>query len=150
METSEFKTTFKSTSSDRSISFSTDDESSLILISRSGDTGTSIRLDAKDNVAMALAVLGVGRVTDRVEKRARVRTDYTEEQLIEFAVTNLRAAMLLREQNTAEEKQLTEDAFVLYKLAYPETDFSLDEFIHNERNKWVEKLQTLRFNKVTL
>lgn len=111
---------------------------------------TTFPAKAEDNVAMAIAVLGVGRVTDDVEKRAQsFANDYeSEEALLERAMISLRAAMLIRERNNVEEKRLTEDAYDLYKLVVAKEIPTLEQFSTSHyadlRAAWILKLETLR------
>lgn len=116
---------------------------------RKGDCVESavLAIDPADNLGMAVAMLGVGRVTEEVERRAQGLAGsfegYTEEKLTQFAVTNLRAALIVRERNNTEEAKLTEEAFALCKLAYP--DSSITEFKNNaSRDYWVDRLRSLR------
>jgi hypothetical protein len=115
----------------------------------------------EDNLAMAIAVLGVGRVTDAVESTAQRRADqilsdpdsdpaYVDAALA-IAVINLRAAMIIRERNSAEEKQLTEDAYALYRLAYPKSEKTFEVFECMEMQRhWIANLRKVRQDPTAL
>jgi hypothetical protein len=105
---------------------------------------------AEDNVPMALSVLGLGRVTQSVEERAKITAKQqpphmrrlTDDELIEGAVVRLRAVMIRREAE-AKEATLTEEAFALCKLVYPEsraTEFKSPA----ARTYWVDRLTEMR------
>jgi hypothetical protein len=90
----------------------------------------------EDNVAMALAVLGVGRVTDDIEEHAQARATLladercsdTEDEQLNYAITNLRAILIAREKKAAASVKDLDDAYALYKLSYPKTNIARDEF----------------------
>ena len=152
------KTSFESTVGSRVVSFRKDRSPwanvDTIEIRQDGDPLRAIQTDPKDNIEMAIAVLGVGRVTDAVEDKAQglaTKSGYTEEQMLEYAVTNLRAAMIIRERDSAEAKKDLEDAYALYKLAYPDSQVKDYEFPnHTARKFWIANLRKIRQDPTAL
>jgi hypothetical protein len=113
------------------------------------DESSVLAIDPEDNIAMAVAVLGVGRVTDDIEAHAQMAAQTgdgaTEEDLLKYAVINLRAAMIVRESNSEQAKKDLEDAYALYKLAYPNSGDMFEIFKEKEIHKfWVANLRKMR------
>lgn len=107
----------------------------------------------EDQIPLALSILGVGRVNDEVEHHAAdlLNTGRTEEDFLRFAVINLRAALLLREQKAKETAELAEQAYALYKLAYPKTNIEFAEFVGASVGKfWVQNLKNIRKDPTVL
>lgn len=152
------KTSFESRSSGRTVSFGTinreSDYANTISIREDGSPTRMIATKVEDNLAMAIAVLGVGRVTDEVEETAQAlanRNNFTEEEMIEYAVGNLRAAMIIRERNSEQEKKDLEDAYALYKLAYPDSQVKDYEFPqYTARKFWIANLRKIRQDPTAL
>lgn len=112
-----------------------------------------LRVKAEDNIAMALSILGVGRVTDEVEYHAAdlLNSGRTEEDFTRFAVINLRAALLLREKASKESEKDLDDAFALYKLAYPDAAVTRSEFPDQSMSKfWITNLSKIRKDPTVL
>jgi hypothetical protein len=108
---------------------------------------------AEDNVPMALSVLGLGRVTQSVEERAKITAEQqpplmrrlTDDELIEEAVVRLRAVMIRREREQGAVEQELDDAYALYKLAYPQTNITREEFPGTTLPKfWAGNLRAIR------
>lgn len=147
---------FKQTHGDREINFRNEtsrrDNVSSIEIRTSDRITHAFTVDTEDNVAMALAILGVGRVTDEVEQVATEAMDgKTTDELIRFAVVNLRAALILKEQEAATSAKELDEAYALYSLAYPKTDVTREEFpIQSLSSFWVGNLRTIRKDPTVL
>jgi hypothetical protein len=111
-----------------------------------------IVIDPKDNVAMALSILGVGRLTPEVEELAKdAMRGRNEAELIQFAIINLRAALLLREQEEAESQKDLDDAYALYKLSYPRAIVTRETFTHESMSQfWLSNLRKLRQDPTVL
>lgn len=117
-----------------------------------------VKVDPADNLAMAISILGVGRVDDHVESRAQLMAGNmasaeqdAEAIMLDYALVNLRAAMILRERNSAEAKQELEDAYALYKLAYPNTEHTLETFSgHSACKFWADNLRKVRQDPTVL
>lgn len=123
-----------------------------IEIHNGGEVIKDIRIKPEDNAAMALAVLGIGRVTDEVEQLAHdAANGKTEEELIRFAVINLRAIQLLREEKQSKLKKDLDDAFALYQLAYPDAAVTRSEFPDQSMHKfWLANLKKIRKDPTAL
>jgi hypothetical protein len=109
----------------------------------------------EDNVAMALSILGVGRVTDEIEERAHEAASLgggrSVEDLIEYAVINLRAALITRQQEQEAASKDLDDAYALYKLAYPKALKTLEEFKGvSVSHHWLANLRKVRQDPTVL
>lgn len=107
----------------------------------------------EDQILLALSMLGVGRVTDEVEYHAAdlLNSGRTEKDLLRFAVINLRAALLLREQEAKESEKTMDEAYALYRLAYPDAAVTRSEFPDQSMsNFWVATLQKIRKDPTVL
>lgn len=116
----------------------------------------SLTVDPADNIGMAIAVLGVGRVDEKVESRAKgyasEGSGYTEDEMVDVALVWLRAVMMRREKQEAERRGLIAkqgaDAYALYLLSHGggvEVLESLEEFNRSaESVEWVNRLEGLR------
>lgn len=125
------------------------------------ETKTLVEVSPSDNVPLAIAVLGTGRVTLDVEEDARKYAEEalnygsSEDEIIEEALMKLRAIMLLREHRAeaadllkkASEKQM-QDAYALYLLSHEdgtEVLESVEEFARTtESGMWSSRLDWLR------
>lgn len=111
---------------------------------------------AEDNVAMALAVLGIGHVTDEVESRAQrtaaMATDFAnEDALMEQAVSALRTIQILREAKAKESITEMDDAYAMYRLAYPDAMISREEFPGQSMHAfWITNLRKIRQDPTVL
>ena len=120
---------------------------------KQGQNFVVLPIKTEDNVAMALALLGVGRVTPEIEGRAQnvTHSSVTEGQLIESAVTNLRAALLLREKEAVASVKDLDDAFALYKLSYPRAIVTRETFATGTMSEfWTSNLRKLRQDPTVL
>ena len=117
-------------------------------------THVEFKANTDDNVAMALSLLGVGRVTEDVETRAHVRANFvinsnssgTIDDLLETAVLNLRAILIAREKQQEQERHLVADAWGLYKLSHPKSSVTVTEFKENKflQETWMVNLRNVR------
>ena len=128
-------------------------------VTPSGSQLIEFKADTDDNVAMALALLGVGRVTDDVEERASVRANFARENyqgltfddLMDIAVVNLRAILIAKQREAEEASKDMKDAYSLYLLAYPKSNIVFDEFATTQINKhWLTVLRKVRQDPTVL
>jgi hypothetical protein len=113
----------------------------------------SIRIEPEDNPAMALSILGIGRVTDEVEQLAHdaMSGGKTEEDLIRFAVINLRAIQLLREEKETATINEQKAAYELYLLAYPKATRDFLSFKElSLMDHWISVLRKMRQDPTAL
>lgn len=119
-----------------------------------------IVVDTDDNVAMALAILGVGRVTDPLERQARDRAKTIEsdsygadiDRVLAQAIVNLRAILIAKQREAEDSEQLIKEAYNLYKLSYPSSTKDLAMFTEqkNNRDYWVATLKRIRKDPTAL
>jgi len=128
-------------------------------VAPNGTPLVEFKVDVEDNVAMALALLGVGRVTDDVEERASVRANFARENyqgltfddLMDIAVVNLRAILIAKQREAEEASKDMKDAYSLYLLAYPKSNIVFDEFATTQINKhWLTVLRKVRQDPTVL
>jgi hypothetical protein len=106
----------------------------------------------EDQILLALSMLGVGRVTAKVEEEAdTLYNTYNEEQLLERAVASLRAIQIARELKAKESEKTMDEAYALYRLAYPDAAVTRSEFPDQSMsNFWVATLQKIRKDPTVL
>lgn len=156
MEKPEIKNTFTSRSSTRKLTFREREGKPSVELYNPETNGVNyFPAKPEDDLAMAIAVLGVERVTDEVEEHAEYAADtglgVTSEALLKSAVIDLRAAMILREREGIKQKKELEDAYALYKLAYPESGIGLAEFYGCSLYKfWRANLRKVRKDPTAL
>jgi hypothetical protein len=135
------------------------DSVSSIEIHNDGEHIKDIRVKEEDNVAMALAILGIGRVTDNVERRAQDRADLIMNENsgssidgnLDQAIVNLRAILIAREKQAETFKKDLDDAYALYKLAYPDAAVTRSEFPDQSMSKfWITNLSKIRQDPTVL
>lgn len=138
----------------RNLGYNRDSVSSIEIRGEGGTWSKDFEVKTEDNVAMALSLLGVGRVTEEVEKYANARAyminderiNITEEDELEVAVTRLRGILIAREKQQEQEKNLAADAWGLYKLSHPKTSVTVEEFKENRflKETWMVNLRNVR------
>jgi hypothetical protein len=119
----------------------------------------SISVKEEDNVAMAIAILGVGRVTDDVESEAKIRAEmildanygHTEDGVLKQAIIALRSILIAREMEAAAATKDLDDAYALYKLAYPKTTTEFESFkVLSMKDHWLSVLRRMRKDPTVL
>lgn len=131
-----------------------DSVSSIEIRGEVGKWTKDFEAKTEDNVAMALSLLGVGRVTEDVEQQAHVRANFaldenqptTIDGLLKTAVINLRAILIAQEKQQEQEKNLAADAWGLYKLSHPKSSVTVEEFKENQflQETWMVNLRNVR------
>lgn len=155
---------FKALATDKMINFrnesmSRDNVSAVEIRGEANHLLTEIVVDTKDNVAMALSMLGIGRVTDDAERSAQLRADmilaedcdHSIEGVLKQAVINLRAILIAQEREKEASEAEIKDAYALYALAYPKTNIGFEEFKSATVHKfWLANLHKVRKDPTVL
>lgn len=133
---------------------------SVSSIETKADNGTFVVFPIKteDNIAMALALLGVGRVTDKLEERAQRRADCiggglnpaTTDDLLDTVVVNLRAILIAKQREEEAASKDIEDAYFLYLLAYPKGTGRVEFESTGLKDHWVSVLRKVRKDPTVL
>lgn len=149
---------FKSPAGDHEINFRNDtkartDVTSIEILRRPSNVVTAFPAKAEDNVAMALAILGVGRVTDDVEHQAQQRAlmiedhnyGHTSDGVLVQAIIGLRAILIAQKHEEEVASKDIEDAYALYKLAYPKSSITRERFPEMSTSEhWISTLRKVR------
>lgn len=116
------------------------------------------RVKPDDNVAMALAILGVGRVTDDVEHQAQQRAlmieddnyGHTSDGVLVQAIIGLRAILIAKQREEEAASKDIEDAYFLYLLAYPKGTGRVEFESTGLKDHWVSVLRKVREDPTVL